>query len=126
MKILHTEKKIMMTKKELKAASVYNSQAYKDLMEVQAKHPTFVIEEVAPQPKKRKASNKGLTYQFMFDCLYKKGDQEGCDYLCKNWAKFNNVAMKDPSSKSYKDIKNWFEDRMANSNNETNTVKEEN
>ena len=126
MKILHATQKIEMTTKELKAASVYNSQAYKDLMEVQAKHPTFVIEEVAPQPKKRKASNKGLTYQFMFDCLYKKGDQEGCDYLCKNWAKYNNVAMKDPSSKSYKDIKNWFEDRMANSNNETNTVKEEN
>ena len=129
MKILHATKKIEMTTKELKAASVYNSPAYKELMEIQAMHPTFVIEEIAPKPRKRKAPNKGFTYQTMFDALYKNGDMEGCDYLCKHWSKFNKGVMKDPSSKTYDEMKNWFEARMANSNNETNvntTAKEEN
>lgn len=113
MKIMHATRQILVTKKELKAASVFNSETYKLLMDAQAAHPTFEIKEIVPQPKKKKPANKGLTYQYMFDYLYQMGDKEGCDELCRNWSKFNNGVMKDTSSKSYKENKAWFEERIA-------------
>lgn len=127
MKIMHATHQILVTKKELKAASVFNSEAYKLLMDAQAAHPTFEIKEIVPQPKKRKPSNKGLTYQYMFDYLYQIGDKEGCDHLCKNWAKFNNGAMKEHSSQSYKEVKAWFEKRITENNatNANTTAKED-
>ena len=68
-KIDYISEKIIVTKKFLKAAGVYNSPEYKKLKELRADFSTFKLEEKTIEKKAGKTTHKNLTFEKMHEHL---------------------------------------------------------
>ena len=68
-KIDYISEKIIVTKKFLKAAGVYNSPEYKKLKELRAELSTFKLEEKEIAKKASKKTHKNLTFEKMHEHL---------------------------------------------------------
>ena len=65
MKINLTERTIVLTKKEMTAASRYGSDAYKELQNARRDNPGFEIVTITRTVKTQRETHKGLTYEYM-------------------------------------------------------------
>jgi len=68
-KIDYINEKIIVTKKFLNAAGVYNSPEYKKLKELRAELSTFKLEEKTIEKKAGKKTHKNLTFEKMHEHL---------------------------------------------------------
>ena len=68
-KIDYISEKIIVTKKFLKAAGVYNSPEYKLMKELRADYPAFAFEEKKIDKKAGKVTHKNLTFEKMREHL---------------------------------------------------------
>ena len=68
-KIDYISEKIIVTKKFLKAAGVYNSPEYKLMKELRADYPAFAFEEKKIDKKAGKVTHKNLTFEKMHEHL---------------------------------------------------------
>ena len=102
---------IELSKATAKAASVFGSQEYKDLIEACSQFPSFrvVVQKTAKRKKKvneennenkeNKMNMKGLNYDFMKHYIKTHSDSE------THMAEFEKLKE---SKVSYFDVKNWF------------------
>ena len=102
MKIYHNTKTIEMTKKESKEAAIYNSNTYKELVNIKRAFSDYsvVVREIT-----RKNGCKGFSYDRMEMYIKAYGSDE-------QRLQFENmrIASKDSleRGKAYKEIKEWF------------------
>ena len=102
MKINHSIKTIEMTKKESKEASIYNSDAYKELVSIKS---AFSDYSVVVKESTRKNSCKGYSYDRMETYISAYGSDAQ-----KEQFKAMRITSKDSMGrgKAYKEIKEWF------------------
>ena len=88
---------IELSKAKAKAASIFDSDAYKELIEVRTQFPNFkvVIKETA----KSNGRMKGFNYDFMENYIRTHSDSEA---RIAEYEKLKNSGI------SYFDIKKWF------------------
>lgn len=107
MKIDFAKKAIMITKKEAKAASKYDTLEYKEIMDLQEKHPNFVVtvREAKSSPK-RKGANKGFTYDKMEAYV----NRHGSDLQKQQFVEMREAAkeLAGGSCVAYRFVKDWF------------------
>ena len=65
MKVNMFERKIVLTKKEMTAASRYGSDAYKELQDARHDYPGYEVVILTRTVKKERETYKGLTYAYM-------------------------------------------------------------
>ena len=65
MKVNMFERTIVLTKKEMTAASRYGSEAYKELQSARRDYPGFEIVTITRTVKTQRETFKGLTYEYM-------------------------------------------------------------
>ena len=107
MKINYKNNTIEMTKKEAKAAAIYDSEECKALLKIKEDFPGFIVavREIKSSTK-RKSSSKGFSYEKME--LYI--NSYGSDEQKQQFASLRQ-ASKDTmggSCKAYKHVKEWF------------------
>lgn len=88
---------IELTKATAKAASVFGSQAYKDLIEARNQFPTFRV--VTKETARGKSNLKGLNYSFMDNYIRTHSDSK---------ARLSEFAKLRKSGISFFEIKKWF------------------
>lgn len=105
MKILFNEKVIEITKAEARKASVYNSEAYKEMMNVISIHPGFRIETKVTQrkPARRKVHYNGLTFKYME--VYIK-NHDNAEERLKEYEEMKSRAK--ACSNYYAQVRDWF------------------
>ena len=103
-KIDYISEKIIVTKKFLKAAGVYNSPEYKKLKELRAELSTFKLEEKEIAKKASKKTHKNLTFEKMREHLIVRFGKDSetvnrYDYLMEFYK---------PHAGRYAKIKSWY------------------
>lgn len=103
-KIDYINEKIIVTKKFLKAAGVYNSPEYKKLKELRAELSTFKLEEKKIEKKAGKTTHKNLTFEKMHEHLILRFGEESdtvkrYDYLMEFYK---------THAGRYAKIKSWY------------------
>ena len=103
-KIDYISEKIIVTKKFLKAAGVYNSPEYKKLKELRAELSTFKLEEKEIAKKASKKTHKNLTFEKMREHLVVRFGKDSdtvkrYDYLME----FHKIH-----AGRYAKIKSWY------------------
>ena len=103
-KIDYISEKIIVTKKFLKAAGVYNSPEYKKLKELRAELSTFKLEEKTIEKKAGKKTHKNLTFEKMREHLIVRFGKDSetvkrYDYLME----FHKIH-----AGRYAKIKSWY------------------
>ena len=103
-KIDYISEKIIVTKKFLKAAGVYNSPEYKKLKELRAELSTFKLEEKTIEKKAGKTTHKNLTFEKMREHLVVRFGKDSdtvkrYDYLMEFYK---------PHAGRYAKIKSWY------------------
>ena len=101
------EQKIIITSAFAKKASHFNSEEYKALMEVKAKHPSFEV-TVKDQTKRKSSSVKGITREFMYDYAEKHEKEDSAEAFAK--LKNDNAtfaSVKSTFLKHYPEFKNY-------------------
>ena len=76
MRINLTERTIVLTKKEMTAASRYGSDAYKELQNARRDNPGFEIVTITRTVKTQRETYKGLTYEYMERYIESHDDDE--------------------------------------------------
>ena len=108
MKIDFAKKAIVITKKEAKAASKYDTPEYNEIMELQEKHPNFVVivRETKSSPN-RKSANKGFTYDKMEAYV----NRHGSELQKQQFAEMREAAkeLAGGSCVAYRFVKDWFD-----------------
>ena len=90
-----------------KKASVYGSDAYAELMEIQAKHPTFEV-SVQKVKSKKSSSVKGITREFMYEyALNHDKDNSAADFERLKAENASYLAVKAVFLKHYPEFKNF-------------------
>ena len=103
-KIDYISEKIIVTKKFLKAAGVYNSPEYKLMKELRADYPAFAFEEKKIDKKAGKVTHKNLTFEKMREHLVVRFGKDSdtvkrYDYLME----FHKIH-----AGRYAKIKSWY------------------
>ena len=103
-KIDYISEKIIVTKKFLKAAGVYNSPEYKLMKELRADYPAFAFEEKKIDKKAGKVTHKNLTFEKMREHLVVRFGKDSdtvkrYDYLMEFYK---------PHAGRYAKIKSWY------------------
>ena len=103
-KIDYISEKIIVTKKFLKAAGVYNSPEYKLMQELRADSPAFAFEEKKIDKKAGKVTLKNLTFEKMHEHLILRFGEDSdtvkrYDYLMEFYK---------PHAGRYAKIKSWY------------------
>ena len=76
MKVNMFERTIVLTKKEMTAASRYGSDAYKELQNARRDNPGFEVVTVTRTVKTQRETYKGLTYAYMEKYIKTHDDAE--------------------------------------------------
>lgn len=96
MKVNMFERTIVLTKKEMTAASRYGSDAYKALQEARRDYPGYEVIIVTRTVKTQRETYKGLTYEYM-ERYIKSHDEEGTI-----WREYKPFNLK-PGENVYED-----------------------
>ena len=107
-RINHFDKKILISKSFQKATMNPNSNEYKELAAVMAKHPAYEITQRAIKTNPQKDTYKGLTYKYMRDyiILHTAPEKE-----LEAIAEFNELLLISrchSQALRYPTIKKWF------------------
>lgn len=107
MKINYTNHTIEMSKKEAKAASIYDSEEYKALRKIKEDFPDYAVSvrEIKSSPK-RKSVNKGFTYDKMEAYV----NRHGSDLQKQQFVEMREAAkeLAGGSCVAYRFVKDWF------------------
>ena len=113
MKVNMFERKIVLTKKEMSAASRYGSDAYKELQNARRDNPGFQVIVATHKVKTQRETYKGLTYEYMERYIDSHDDDERTI-----WAEYKmyrgqplDPADKLPVAYTYKQMQTWFLDK---------------
>lgn len=108
--INYERKTIEITKAFSKKAKVYNSEAYKELVDACQAFPTYVLTIAGNKKANRnhKESYKGLTIDFMENYIetHSANKEEDLKALRQMTGKVNDGELE--NKKCYPDIKKWF------------------
>lgn len=110
MKVNMFERKIVLTKKEMTAASRYGSDAYKALQDARRDNPGYEVVIVTRTAKTQRDSYKGLTYAYM-EKYIKIHDGEESNIWKEYWIRRGKpLDEKDllPVSYTYQEMREWF------------------
>ena len=110
MKINMFEHTIVLTKKEMTAASRYGSDAYKELQDARRDYPGYEVVIVTRTVKTQRETHKGLTYAYME--RYIKAHDDEKKTIWGEYMKYRgtpiNPADELPVAYTYNQIKVWF------------------
>ena len=109
MRINLTKRIIVLTKKEMTAASRYGSDAYKELQNARRDNPGFEIVTITRTVKTKRETYKGLTYEYM-EKYIKSHDEEGTIWREYKIYRGEPLDPKDeiPVPYTYKEMREWF------------------
>ena len=113
MKVNMFERTIMLTKKEMPAASRYGSDAYKELQNARRDNPGFEVVTVTRTVKTQRETYKGLTYAYMEKYIKTHDDAEETiwtEYMMYRGTPIN-PADELPVAYNYSQMKAWFLDK---------------
>ena len=112
MKVNMFERKIVLTKKEMTAASRYGSDAYKELQNARHDNPGFEIVTITRTIKTQRETYKGLTYEYM-EKYIKSHDEEGTIWREYQIYRGKPLDPKDeiPVPYTYREMREWFLDK---------------
>lgn len=113
MKVNMFERKIVLTKKEMTAASRYGSDAYKALLDARRDNPGYEVIIVTRTVKTQRETYKGLTYEYMEKYIKTHDDAEKtiwAEYMMYRGTPIN-PADELPVAYNYNQMKAWFLDR---------------
>ena len=110
MKINMFEHTIVLTKKELTAASRYGSDAYKELQNARRDNPGYEVIIATREVKTQRETYKGLTYEYMEKYIKTHDDEEGT--IWREYMIFRGKPLDEkdliPVPYTYKQMKVWF------------------
>lgn len=109
MKVNMFERTIVLTKKEMTAASRYGSDAYKALQEARRDYPGYEVIIVTRTVKTQRETYKGLTYEYM-ERYIKSHDEEGTIWREYKIYRGKPLDPKDeiPVPYTYGEMREWF------------------
>ena len=110
MKVNMFERTIVLTKKEMTAASRYGSDAYKELQNARRDNPGFEVVTVTRTVKTQRETYKGLTYAYMEKYIKSHDDAEETiwrEYMIYRGTPIN-PADELPVAYNYNQMKTWF------------------
>ena len=113
MKINMFERTIVLTKKEMNAASRYDSDAYKELQNARRDNPGFEVVTVTRTVKTQRETYKGLTYAYMEKYIKTHDDAEKTiwtEYMMYRGTPID-PADELPVAYNYSQMKVWFLDK---------------
>ena len=112
MKINMYEHTIVLTKKEMTAASRYGSDAYKELQNARRDNPGYEVIIAAREVKTQRETYKGLTYEYM-EKYIKTHDEEGT--IWREYMIFRGKPLDEkdliPVPYTYREMRKWFLDK---------------
>ena len=110
MKVNMFERKIVLTKKEMTAASRYGSDAYKALQEARRDNPGYEVVIVTRTVKKERETYKGLTYKYMEKYIETHDDAERTIWREYKIYRGEPLDEKDllPVPYTYREMREWF------------------
>lgn len=110
MKVNMFERKIVLTKKEMTAASRYGSDAYKALQDARRDNPGYEIVIVTRTVKKQRETYKGLTYEYMEKYIETHDDAERTIWREYKIYRGKPLDPKDeiPVPYTYREMRDWF------------------
>lgn len=110
MKINMFERTIVLTKKEMNAASRYGSVAYKELQNARRENPGYEVITVTRTAKTQRETYKGLSYAYMEKYIKTHDDAEEtiwAEYMMYRGTPIN-PADELPVAYNYNQMKIWF------------------
>jgi hypothetical protein len=110
MKVNMLARTIVLTKKEMTAASRYGSDAYKELQNARRDNPGFEIVTITRTVKTQRETYKGLTYEYMEKYIKSHDDAEKTiwrEYMIYRGTPIN-PADQLPVAYNYNQMKTWF------------------
>ena len=113
MKVNMFERTIVLTKKEMNAASRYGSTAYKELQNARRDNPDYRVVTVTKTVKTQRETYKGLTYAYMEKYIKTHDDAEEtiwAEYMMYRGTPIN-PADELPVAYNYSQMKAWFLDK---------------
>ena len=113
MKVNMFERTIVLTKKEMTAASRYGSDAYKELQNARRDNPGFEVVTISRVVKTQRETYKGLTYEYMEKYIKSHDDAEKTvwkEYMIYRGTPID-PADELPVAHTYKQMKAWFLDK---------------
>lgn len=110
MKVNMFERKIVLTKKEMTAASRYGSDAYKALQEARRDNPGYEVVIVTRTVKKERETYKGLTYEYMEQYIKTHDGEESSTWRDYHIYRGKPIDPKDeiPVPYTYREMRDWF------------------
>jgi len=115
MKVNMFERTIVLTKKEMTAASRYGSDAYKELQNARRDNPGFEVVTVTRTVKTQRETYKGLTYAYMEKYIKTHDDAEKTiwtEYMMYRGTPID-PADELPVTYNYSQMKVWFLDKYG-------------
>lgn len=110
MRINLTERTIVLTKKEMTAASRYGSDAYKALQAARYDNPGYEVIVVTRTVKTQRETYKGLTYAYMEKYIKSHDDEKETIWAEYKMYRGEPLDPKDeiPVPYTYKEMREWF------------------
>ena len=115
MKVNMFERTIVLTKKEMTAASRYGSEAYKELQSARRDYPGFEIVTITRTVKTQRETYKGLTYEYMEKYIKTHDDEKGTIWREYKICRGKPLDEKDliPVPYTYREMREWFLDKYV-------------
>ena len=113
MKVNMFERTIVLTKKEMTAASRYGSDAYKELQNARRDNPGYEVVIVTRNVKTQREIYKGLTYEYMEKYIKTHDDEKGTIWREYKICRGKPLDEKDliPVPYTYREMREWFLDK---------------
>lgn len=110
MKVNMFERKIVLTKKEMTAASRYGSDAYKELQKARCDNPGYEVVIITRTVKTQRETYKGLTYDYMEKYIKSHDDAEKTIWAEYMMFRGTPIDPADalPVAYNYNQMKAWF------------------
>ena len=110
MKINMYEHTIVLTKKEMTAASRYGSEAYKELQNARRDYPGYEVVIVTRTVKTQRETYKGLTYAYMERYIQAHDDEQKTIWTEYKIYRGEPLDPKDeiPVPYTYREMREWF------------------
>lgn len=113
MKVNMFERTIVLTKKEMTAASRYGSDAYKELQNARRDNPGYEVVTISREVKTQRETYKGLTYEYMEKYIKTHDDEKGTIWREYKICRGMPLDEKDliPVPYTYREMREWFLDK---------------
>lgn len=114
MTINETTRRIILSKKEMTAASRFGSDYYKALQEARRDYPGFTVTTITRKVNTQRETYKGLTYKYMEKYITAHDDEKKSIMAEYNMyrGKSEDPAALLPEPYTYHEMKLWFLDKF--------------